>query len=135
ARGERVLVHAAAGGVGTLAVQLAKRLGAGQVIATASSPEKLELARSLGADVGIDYTKEDVVARVKEATGGAGCDLILEMLGGQDALEKNLKMLGAFGRMVVFGAASGDTHGTIEPVALMARNQSVIGYYLTPLLK
>src|SRR5262249_24776630 len=76
AKGERVLVHAAAGGVGTLAVQLAKRFGAGQVIATASSAEKLELARSLGADVCIDYTKTDVVAAVKDATGGAGVDII-----------------------------------------------------------
>jgi len=135
AKGERVLVHAAAGGVGTLAVQLAKRFGAAQVIATASSAEKLDLARSLGADVGIDYTTTDVVAAVKDATDGAGVDIILEMLGGQAALEQNMKCLGAFGRMIVFGAASGDTKGTIEPIALMAKNQSVIGYYITPLLK
>jgi NADPH:quinone reductase len=135
ATGERVLVHAAAGGVGTLAVQLAKRFGARQVIATASSTEKLELARSLGADVAINYTTEDFVAGVKEATGGAGVDIILEMLGGKDALDKNLKCLGSFGRMIVYGAASGDTKGTIEPVALMARNQSIVGYYLTPLVK
>jgi NADPH2:quinone reductase len=135
AKGERVLVHAAAGGVGTLAVQLAKRFGAAQVIATAGSAEKLDLARSLGADVGIDYKQTDLVAAVKDATGGNGVDVILEMLGGQEALEKNLRCLGTFGRMVVFGAASGDTKGTIEPIALMAKNQSVIGYYLTPLLK
>jgi NADPH:quinone reductase len=135
AKGERVLVHAAAGGVGTIAVQLAKRLGAAQVIATASSAEKLELARSLGADVGINYTSADVVAVVKDATGGAGVDIILEMLGGQAALEKNLRCLGMFGRMVVFGAASGDLKGTVEPIALMPKNLSVIGYYLTPLIK
>jgi len=99
AKGERVLVHAAAGGVGTLAVQLAKRFGAAQVIATASSAEKLDLARSLGADVGIDYTTTDVVAAVKDATGGAGVDIVLEILGGQAALERNLKCLGSFGRM------------------------------------
>jgi len=135
AKGERVLVHAAAGGVGTLAVQLAKRFGAAQVIATASSDEKLALARSLGADVGIDYTKADVAAAVKEATGGAGVDIVLEMLGGKDALDQNLACMGALARMIVFGAASGDIKGTIEPIALMSKNQSVIGYYMTPLLR
>jgi NADPH2:quinone reductase len=135
AAGERVLVHAAAGGVGTIAVQLAKRMGAAQVIATAGSAEKLALARELGADVTIDYTTEDVVERVKDATGGALCDVILEMLGGTAALERNLRCLASFGRMVVYGAATGDTHGTIEPIGLMAKNQSVIGYYLTPLVR
>ncbi len=135
ARGERVLVHAAAGGVGTLAVQLAKARGAVQVVATAGSDEKLALARSLGADVAVSYKDEAWAARVKEATGGAGIDVLLEMLGGTDALRKNLSLLAPFGRMVVFGAASGDTHGQIEPVALMAKNLSVTGYYLTPLVR
>jgi NADPH2:quinone reductase len=135
APGERVLVHAAAGGVGTLAVQLARRLGAAQVLATAGSADKLALARELGADVAIDYTTEDVFERVKAATGGALCDLVLEMLGGTAALERNLRCLGPFGRMVVFGAATGDIHGTVEPIALMPKNQSVIGYYLTPLVR
>lgn len=135
APGESVLVHAAAGGVGTLALQLARRRGAGRVIATASSTTKLELARSLGADVGIDYTTEDVAARVNVATEGAGVDILLEMLGSTAALATNLRCLAAFGRMVVYGAASGDTHGTIEPVGLMPKNQSVIGYYLTPLVR
>jgi NADPH2:quinone reductase len=134
ARGERVLVHAAAGGVGTLAVQLARRMGAGQVIATASSDEKRALAVSLGADVAIDYTRPDWGKAVKDATGGAGVDVILEMLGGAEAMKQNLACLASFGRMVVFGAASGDTKATLEPVALMPRNQSVIGYYLTPIL-
>ena len=133
-RGERVLVHAAAGGVGTLAVQLAKRLGAAQVVATASSEDKRALAISLGADVAIDYTQPEWGKAVREATGGAGVDIILEMLGGAEALKQNLACLAAFGRMVVFGAASGDTKGTIEPIALMPRNQTVTGYYLTPLI-
>jgi NADPH2:quinone reductase len=135
ARGERVLVHAAAGGVGTLAVQLAKMRGASQIIATAGSEAKLDLARSLGADVAVDYKDDQWPAKVKSATGGAGVNVLLEMLGGTEALKRNLSLLAPFGRMVVFGAASGDTHGTIEPVMLMAKNQSIIGYYLTPLLR
>ena len=128
--GESVLVHAAAGGVGTLAVQMAKLLGAGTVIATASSQEKLDLARSLGADVGIDYTSEDWPEKVREATDGAGADVILEMVGG-DFPEKNLTCLATFGRMVVFGAASGE-RGTVAPEALMTRCQSVVGFWLVP---
>ena len=126
--GESVLVHAAAGGVGTLAVQMAKLLGAGTVIATASSPEKLDLAKSLGADVLIDYTKDGWVEEVREATGGKGADVILEMVGGE-FLNQNLKCLNVFGRMVVFGAASGE-RGSIVPVDLMKRCHAVVGFYL-----
>ena len=114
--GESVLVHAAAGGVGTLAVQMAKLLGAGTVIATASSADKLDLARSLGAEVLIDYTEEDWPEKVREATEGKGADVILEMVG-SDFPEKNLQCLNVFGRMVVFGAASKE-RGTIVPAAL-----------------
>ena len=129
--GESVLVHAAAGGVGTLAVQMAKLLGAGTVIATASSQEKLDLARSLGADVGIDYTNEDWPEKVREATDGDGADVILEMVGG-DFPEKNLSCLATFGRMVVFGAASGE-RGTIVPADLMNNCHSVVGFWLVPI--
>jgi NADPH2:quinone reductase len=135
ARGEKVLVHAAAGGVGTLAVQLAKRKGAGMVVATASSDGKRAIARELGADVAVDYTQPEWGRAVKEATGGGGVDVILEMLGGAEALKQNLACLAPFGRLVVFGAASGDTKATLEPIALMAKNQSVVGYYLTPILQ
>ncbi len=128
AQGEAVLVHAAAGGVGTLAVQMAKLMGAGLVIATASSGEKLDLARSLGADVLIDYTEEDWPEKVREATGGRGADIILEMVGG-DFLDKNLQCLAPWGRMVVFGAASGE-RGTIDAMALLKKNHSVTGFYL-----
>lgn len=107
--GESVLIHAAAGGVGTLAVQMAKLLGAGTVIATASSEEKLELALSLGADVLINYTQDDW-------------------------LEKNLTCLATFGRMVVFGAASRD-RGTIVPAALMRRCHAVVGFYLPQIMR
>ena len=129
--GEGVLVHAAAGGVGTLAVQMAKLLGAGRVIATAGSPEKLELADSLGADVLIDYTRDDWPEKVLEATDGEGADVILEMVGA-DFPEKNLRCLATFGRMVVFGAASGD-RGHLVPGALMNGCQSVVGFWLVPI--
>jgi NADPH2:quinone reductase len=131
--GESVLVHAAAGGVGTLAVQMAKLLGAGTVIATASSEEKLDLARSLGADVLVDYTKDDWPERVLEATGGNGADIILEMVGA-DFPQKNLECLNVFGRMVVFGAASGE-RGTIVPAALMKPCHAVVGFYLPQSLR
>lgn len=127
--GESVLVHAAAGGVGTLAVQMAKLLGAGTVVATASSQEKLDLAESLGADALIDYTKEDWPEKVREATNGEGADVILEMVGGNEFLQKNLECLAVFGRMVVYGAASGD-RGSIVPAGLMKDCHSVTGFYL-----
>jgi NADPH:quinone reductase len=131
--GESVLVHAAAGGVGTLSVQMAKLLGGGIVIATASSEEKLDLARSLGADVLIDYTEEDWPEKVREATEGKGADVILEMVG-SDFPEKNLKCLNVFGRMVVFGAASRE-RGTIVPAALMKRCHAVVGFYLPQVMR
>jgi NADPH2:quinone reductase len=131
--GESVLVHAAAGGVGTLSVQVAKLLGAGTVIATASSEEKLDLASSLGADVLIDYTEEDWPEKVREATEGKGADIILEMVG-SDFPRKNLECLGVFGRMVVFGAASRE-RGTIVPAALMKPCHAVVGFYLPQIMR
>jgi len=132
APGESVLVHAAAGGVGTLAVQMAKLLAAGTVIATASTPAKLEFACSLGADVQIDYTKEDVVAGVRAATDGKGADIILDGVGG-DVFEQSLRCLAADGRLVVYGLASGQLV-EMNPVRLMRRNQSVVGFYLGQLM-
>lgn len=132
-KGESVLVHAAAGGVGTLAVQLAKLFGAGKIIATASSAEKLELARQLGADVLVNYTESNWVEQVLEATGGKGVDVALEMVGG-DVFNQTLKCLATFGRLVVFGAASGE-QSRMNPGALMARNQSVIGFFLPQIMR
>ena len=127
--GESVLVHAAAGGVGTLAVQLAKLMGAGTVIGTASSAAKLDLVRSLGADVAINYTEANWVEEVKQATQGQGADIILEMVGG-DIAEKSLQCLAPFGRMVVFGAASGQpVH--FSGIQLMHNNQAIIGDWLS----
>src|SRR5215210_2953829 len=126
--GESVLVHAAAGGVGYLAVQMAKLIGASPVIATASTQEKLDLAKDLGADVLVNYTEENWPEQVREATDGNGADVILEMVG-SDFLQKNLQCLNAFGRMVVYGAASGD-RGSLVPAELMKNNHVVAGFYL-----
>lgn len=131
--GETVLVHAAAGGVGTIAVQLAKLFGAGKVIATASTPEKLELAKELGADVVINYSEEDWVDQVKAATNGKGVDVALEMVGGK-VFNQTLDCLAAFGRLVVFGAASGE-QSKMTPSLLMGKNLSVIGFFLPQIMK
>jgi NADPH2:quinone reductase len=126
--GESVLVHAAAGGVGTLAIQLAKLMGAGTVIGTASNAEKLDLIRRLGADVAINYTEQDWAEQVKNATGSKGADIILEMVGGNIA-EQCLQCLAPFGRIVVYGAASGQIT-QFSGIQLMYKNQAIIGYWL-----
>lgn len=132
-KGESVLVHAAAGGVGTIAVQLAKLFGAGKVIATASSAEKLRLASEMGADVQINYTEPEWEKQVLEATGGKGVNVALEMAGGE-VFHKTLKCLAAFGRLVIFGVASGE-QARFYPSSLMARNQSVIGFFLPQIMR
>src|SRR6266581_7399445 len=131
--GESVLVHAAAGGVGTLAIQLAKLMEAGTIIGTASNADKLDLIRRLGADVTINYTEQDWVEQVKNATGGKGVDIILEMVGGQIA-EQSPQCLAPFGRMVVYGAASGQIT-QFSGIQLMYKNQAIIGYWLASQLR
>ncbi len=103
--GETVLIHAAAGGVGTAAVQMARALGA-RVIATASTQEKLRRVESLGAEVLINYTTHDFQQEVEKHTGGKGVDLVLESVGGE-VFEKSLRCLRPLGRLVVFGNSSG----------------------------
>ncbi|MBO1909843.1 zinc-binding dehydrogenase, partial [Microvirga sp. 3-52] len=125
-KGETVLVHAAAGGVGAISVQLAKLFGAGKVIATASSDEKLAHAKKLGADHLVNYTEEDWEQQVLELTDGKGVDVALEMVGG-DIFDKTLACLAPFGRLVIFGAASGE-QAHLYPAQLMRKNQSVIGF-------
>ncbi|WML40074.1 NADPH:quinone oxidoreductase family protein [Neobacillus sp. OS1-2] len=132
-KGESVLIHAAAGGVGTIAVQLAKLFGAGKIIATASSDEKLASAREMGADVLINYTEPDWEQQVLDATGGRGVNVALEMVGG-DVFNKTVKCLATFGRLVIFGAASGE-QSRFYPGTLMARNQSVIGFFLPQIMR
>jgi NADPH2:quinone reductase len=106
AAGETVLVHSAAGGIGHLATQLARIEGAGTVIATASSPAKLEFAREHGADVGICYTDPDWTDQVRAAAPG-GVDVVLDIIGGQVSAQ-SLELLAPFGRLVIYGAASGE---------------------------
>jgi NADPH2:quinone reductase len=103
--GENVLVHAAAGGVGTILVQWAKALGA-TVIGTVGSEAKAELARTLGCDHAILYRREDVAARVREITGGAGVPVAYDSVG-KDTFEATLKSLARRGLFVSFGNASG----------------------------
>jgi len=134
-KGESVLIHAAAGGVGTLAIQLARSMGAGKIIGTASGEAKQALVRELGADLAIDARAPDWSEQVKDATERKGVDVILEMIGGTDHYRKNLAVLAPLGRMVVFGAASNDMKGAVDAIALMGKNQSVVGYYMTALIR
>jgi NADPH2:quinone reductase len=129
AAGETVVVHAAAGGVGTVAVQLAKAWGAGRVIALASSAEKRELALSLGADEAVDPAVDDLTAALRAANGGRRVDVVLEMTGGA-AFDASLRALAPFGRLVTYGQASRETPASIDPTNLMAHSTAVIGFWL-----
>ncbi|MGA1279698.1 MAG: quinone oxidoreductase family protein [Candidatus Nanopelagicaceae bacterium] len=126
--GESVLIHAAAGGVGTIAIQLAKMWGA-KVIAVASSDEKRELALRLGADVAIDAEVEGMKERIIEANGGKRVDLVLEMVGGK-TFDTSLEALAPFGRIITFGMASRQPMSMIHPAQLMGRSQTVTGFWL-----
>ena len=138
ALGESVVVHSAAGGVGSLAVQLAKRWGAGRVIATASTPAKRELALSLGADVAVDVAATTDAGQVREvlreANGGADVDVVLEMTGGHVA-DGSLAALAPWGRLVVYGMASRRPATPVAPADLMASGRSVIGFWLVNALR
>jgi len=129
APGESVVVHAAAGGVGTLAIQLAKLWGAGRVIGVASSADKRELAASLGADVTVDGGEADLKAALKDANGGAPVDIVLEMVGGP-TFDASLAALAPFGRLVTFGMAGRTPPAPIEAGALLQRSRAVIGFWL-----
>jgi NADPH:quinone reductase-like Zn-dependent oxidoreductase len=104
--GEKVLVHAAGSGTGCMAVQVAKHLGASQIIATAGSDEKLEKAKELGADEVINYTSQDFGEEIKKITGGKGVDLIFDQIGAS-AYEKNIQSLGNKGRLLLVGVVGG----------------------------
>ncbi|MDX3096911.1 NADPH:quinone oxidoreductase family protein [Streptomyces sp. ME19-03-3] len=124
--GETLLVHAAAGGVGSAAVQLGKAAGA-QVIGVVGGPEKARTARELGADVVVDRTCEDFVAVVKEATGGRGADVVYDPVGG-DAYTRSTKCVAFEGRILVVGFAG----GTIPAPGLnhaLVKNYSVVGLH------
>ena len=126
--GEKVVVHAGAGGVGTLAIQLAQRWGAGRVVATASSEDKRALARDLGADAVVDGAEPELRDAITEAAGGP-VDVVLEMVGGR-AFAASLSALAPFGRLVTYGMAAREETRPVDPVALMRRSRGVIGFWL-----
>jgi NADPH2:quinone reductase len=127
--GESVVVHAAAGGVGTIAVQLAKAWGAGRVIATASSPEKRELALRLGADAAVDSTAEDMTAALREANGGRRVDVVLDMTGGTTT-DQSIAALAPFGRLAFYGMASRRPPKPVEPANLLSHSTAIAGMWL-----
>jgi NADPH:quinone reductase len=128
AEGESVVVISGAGGVGSLAVQLAKPFGAGRVIATASSEEKRELTLELGADAAVDTTAEDLTAALLEANGGEMVDVVLEMSGGR-VFEQSAEALAPFGRIVAYGIASREQN-ELETGRLMRKSRAVVGFWL-----
>ncbi|WP_369134311.1 zinc-binding alcohol dehydrogenase family protein [Modestobacter sp. I12A-02662] len=132
--GESVVVIAGAGGVGSLAVQLAQRWGAGRVIATASSAEKRALAEELGADATVDPALADddpkqFTAALREANGGRKVDVVLEMTGG-NVFDGSLSALAPFGRLVAYGTAGRVPPKPVDPHALMGTSRAVLGFWL-----
>jgi NADPH2:quinone reductase len=125
-RGETLLVHAGAGGVGSAAIQLGKAAGA-RVIATAGGPAKVEVCRQLGADIAVDYTKEDFVAIVKGATQQRGADVIFDPVGG-DVFEKSTKCIAFEGRILVIGFTSG-RFPEVRANHVLVKNYSVVGVH------
>lgn len=131
--GESVVVHSAAGGVGSLAVQLARAWGAGRVIGTASDPDKRKLAEELGADVAVDLSgttdAEQVQTALRDANGGRGVDVVLEMTGGH-VFDGSLAALAPLGRLATFGMASRTPPEPVDVSRLMARSTTVTGFWL-----
>ena len=132
-RGESVVVQAAGGGTGTLAVQLAKRYGAGRVIALASTGEKRDLAIRLGADAAVDSRSDDLAAAIREANGGDQVDVVLEMAGGA-AFDACLSVLAPFGHLVSFGIASRQPNEVMTQ-KLMRTSRAVVGFWLVHLFR
>jgi NADPH:quinone reductase len=126
AAGETLLVHAAAGGVGSGAIQLGKAAGA-RVIGVVGGPEKAAVARELGADVVVDRYREDFVAVVKDVTGGRGADVVYDPVGGE-AFRRSTKCIAFEGRIVVVGFASGDIPAAALNHALV-KNYSILGLH------
>ncbi|GGS93730.1 zinc-binding alcohol dehydrogenase family protein [Nonomuraea spiralis] len=130
--GESVVVHSGAGGVGSLAVQLAKVFGAGRVIATASGQDKRSLARDLGADAAVDGSADGYAERVIEANGNLPVDIVLDAVGGE-VFDAALTVLAPFGRLVTYGSSSGEPARPVDPGRLTAGNLAVLGFWLRPL--
>ncbi len=129
APGESVVVHSAAGGVGSLAVQLGRPMGAGRVIATASTDEKRALALELGADAAVDAAADGLTERLTEANLGKPVDVVFEMAGGA-VFDASLAALAPFGRLVIYGIASGEGN-TVRSGSLMRHSRAVVGFWFT----
>ncbi len=132
-RGESIVVQAAGGVTGTLAVQLAKRAGAGRIIALASTAEKRSLAERLGADATVDSRAADLKAAILAANDGEQVDVVLEMSGGA-AFDACLSVLAPFGRLVSFGIASREPNEVMSQ-KLMRTSRAVVGFWLVHLLR
>jgi NADPH:quinone reductase len=132
AGGETVVVHSAAGGTGSLAVQLGRHMGAGRVIATASSDDKRALALELGADAAVDGAPDGLAERLLEANGGKPVDVVFEMAGGA-VFEQSMEALAPLGRIVVYGIASRE-QVELRTGKLMRNSHAVIGFWLMHLL-
>lgn len=128
AAGESVVVHGGAGGVGSIAVQLGHAMGAGRVIASASSEEKRALALELGADVAVDPAAEGLTERLLEANGGQTVDVVFEMSGGE-VFEASYKALAPFGRIVAYGIATNEAN-EVSTGSLLRHSRAVVGFYL-----
>jgi len=127
-RGESVVVISGAGGVGSLAVQLAKPFGAGRVIATASTEEKRARTLELGADAAVDPAREDLKEALVEANEGRPVDVVLEMSGGR-VFDQSADALAPFGRIVAYGIA-GREQNSLETGRLMRKSRAVVGFWL-----
>jgi len=127
--GDSVLVHAGAGGVGSLAIQLAKLWGAGRVIGTASSEEKRQQVLEFGADAAIDGEPAGLEDRIIEANDGKPVDIVLEMVGGR-TFDESVAALASFGRLVTFGAASRESARPLDPRSLMKGSKTIAGFWL-----
>lgn len=123
--GESVLIHAAGSGVGVAAIQIAKVMGASLVIGTAGSDSKIEQAKELGLDVGINYTTQDFASETLRATGGTGVDVLLDVIGAS-YWEQNMKSLAPLGRMVIVGLMGG-ANPQVNLGVLMAKRLQVRG--------
>ncbi|MFF4278327.1 NAD(P)H-quinone oxidoreductase [Streptomyces kronopolitis] len=122
--GETLLVHGGASGIGTMAIQLAKAVGA-RVAVTAGGPEKLARCAELGADILIDYREQDFVQEIRKATDGAGADVILDIIGAK-YLQRNVKALAVSGRLAVIGLQGG-VKAELNLAALMAKRAAITG--------
>ena len=128
AEGESVVIHSAAGGIGGLATQLAKPMGAGRVIVTAGSEERRARALDLGADVAVDPATDDLTGALVEANGGKQVDVVLETAGGR-VFEASLQALAPFGRLVAYGNSTREKI-RVSNAALLKTSRAVVGFWL-----